>query len=98
MSTLNDQETGLGHCCQTAVFCGSEGPFSCAFPAVASELQIPETSLAYRLTGHASPGGFHTYDPVVHSDPSPATDGAEFSVPSSSIPDTLSTGNVGQGG
>ena len=34
---------------------------------------MPETSLAYSATGHGSPGGFHTHDPLPHSEPCPVT-------------------------
>ncbi len=47
---------------------------------------MPETSLAENVIDHGSLGGFHTHDPVAHNDPPPVTEGAEFSVPSSSIP------------
>src|ERR1700733_5056790 len=46
VSTPNDQLTGVGHCCQTVLSRGSGGPFDCTLPALAEELQMPETSLA----------------------------------------------------
>ena len=94
VSTLNDQLTGSGHCCHTVVFRGSEGPLTTPFATVASEEQIPETSLAYSVTGQGSPGGFHTADPVDQSAPCPVTYGGESSVPASSIPDTENHGGL----
>ena len=57
--------------------------------------QMPDTSLAYSVTGKSSPGGFHTYEPVAHSAPCPVTDGAECSrCPRVSIPETVNDGGV----
>ena len=95
VSTPNDQLTGLGHCCQTESSRGSDGPFNAPLDR-APEEQIPDTSLEDSVTGKSSPGGFHTYDPVLHRVPCPVTEGSVFSVPSSLIPETVNHGGVGK--